>query len=335
MQPNNDRERTSWRHDDDRGHEHPDTPYTRDSVRYDEQQRTSDRFDSDAFARSRFGYGAARTDLRTREPGASGQRTSDRNSDGDVDERPARRQPYGYRDESYGESVQRDYLGEMAPAPDATDLGPDPRGMHSQQPRPERQHQGQQWQEPSVGRGQHAGRGPRNYHRSDTRVREDVCDRLYHHSGIDASDVDVTVNDGEVTLRGSVETRQMRWLADEVAALTTGVRDVMNQLHVRRRGAGHSGAAVLDSARRASSAGHVHSQVHEHMEVVATDGEGIGTIDAVQQQGFVVSRPARTTIRVPFDAIEAVDGDRVMLSWRADQVDAQAWPVLRTGLRSS
>jgi len=52
--------------------------------------------------------------------------------------------------------------------------------------------------------GPHAGRGPRNYKRSDNRIEEDINDRLTEHSMIDASDVEVSVQNGEVTLRGHV-----------------------------------------------------------------------------------------------------------------------------------
>jgi BON domain len=52
-----------------------------------------------------------------------------------------------------------------------------------------------------------AGRGPKGYQRADDRIREDVCERLAEDPDIDASDMEVTVKDGEVTLSGSAAGR--------------------------------------------------------------------------------------------------------------------------------
>ena len=45
-------------------------------------------------------------------------------------------------------------------------------------------------------RGPFAGRGPKGYHRSDERIREDVSDRLTDHPDIDATEIEVTVHEG-------------------------------------------------------------------------------------------------------------------------------------------
>lgn len=68
----------------------------------------------------------------------------------------------------------------------------------------------------SVEHAPYAGRGPRGYPRSDARIYEDICDRLTVDSHVDASDIDVNVRDGDVTLRGSVPTREMRRRAGDV-----------------------------------------------------------------------------------------------------------------------
>ncbi len=78
----------------------------------------------------------------------------------------------------------------------------------------------------------YAGRGPKNYQRSDERIREDVCMRLADHPEIDASEIEVTVDNGEVTLSGSVDQRSTKRLAEDVADSVSGVRDVHNQLRV-------------------------------------------------------------------------------------------------------
>ncbi|HEX5815106.1 MAG TPA: BON domain-containing protein, partial [Methylomirabilota bacterium] len=80
--------------------------------------------------------------------------------------------------------------------------------------------------------GPHAGRGPRNYRRPDERIREDVCDVLCDHGWVDASEIDVTVQNGEVTLSGVVRERQQKRMAEEAVEQVAGVQDVHNQLRV-------------------------------------------------------------------------------------------------------
>jgi osmotically-inducible protein OsmY len=85
--------------------------------------------------------------------------------------------------------------------------------------------------------GPFAGRGPRGYQRSDERIKEEVCERLSQHGQLDASDMDVSVSNGEVTLSGSVRERHDKRAAEDVAESVSGVREVHNQLRV----AGHEG----------------------------------------------------------------------------------------------
>jgi osmotically-inducible protein OsmY len=80
--------------------------------------------------------------------------------------------------------------------------------------------------------GSFAGRGPKGYQRSDERIREDVSDKLMEHPDLDASEIEVRVAKGEVTLTGSVDSRWAKRLAEDIAESCAGVRDVMNQLHV-------------------------------------------------------------------------------------------------------
>lgn len=86
--------------------------------------------------------------------------------------------------------------------------------------------------------GPHAGVGPRGYERSAERLRDDVCEHLTHHGWIDASEIEVSVENGEVTLTGTVENRAMKRAAEEVAESVRGVRDVHNRLTLRREGEG-------------------------------------------------------------------------------------------------
>jgi hypothetical protein len=81
--------------------------------------------------------------------------------------------------------------------------------------------------------GPHSGRGPRNYQRADSRIEEDACEALYLHGQIDASNIDVSVQNGEITLTGTVETRQEKRLAEDILESISGVKDINNQLRVQ------------------------------------------------------------------------------------------------------
>lgn len=87
---------------------------------------------------------------------------------------------------------------------------------------------------PAVPRGEHYGKGPRNYKRSDDRIREDICDRLTHHHDIDATDIEVSVSNGEVTLSGLVDDRNAKWLAEDLVERVPGVNEVRNQIRTAR-----------------------------------------------------------------------------------------------------
>lgn len=79
-----------------------------------------------------------------------------------------------------------------------------------------------------------AGRGPRGYQRSDARINEDVCDRLCDSPDIDATNVDVRVSGGEVTLSGTVSSREEKRRAEDMIEHVSGVREVHNNLRVGR-----------------------------------------------------------------------------------------------------
>ncbi len=92
------------------------------------------------------------------------------------------------------------------------------------------------------------GRGPRGYNRSDERIREDICDRLTDDSRIDASDVEVQVRNGEVTLAGHVRSRDEKRFAEDLTENISGVREVNNNLKVNREdvlGTARSGSSTL------------------------------------------------------------------------------------------
>jgi osmotically-inducible protein OsmY len=91
-----------------------------------------------------------------------------------------------------------------------------------------------EWRRP----GPFTGYGPRGYQRSDERIREDVCDVLCGHGFIDASEIEVAVLNGEVTLTGVVRERPQKRMAEDAAEQVSGVREVHNQLRVSPGGSG-------------------------------------------------------------------------------------------------
>jgi hypothetical protein len=76
------------------------------------------------------------------------------------------------------------------------------------------------------------GRGPKDYRRSDERICDEVCDRLTDDWAVDATEVAIKVEGGEVTLTGFVGTRGQKRRAEETAEQVRGVRDVINQLRI-------------------------------------------------------------------------------------------------------
>jgi osmotically-inducible protein OsmY len=111
-------------------------------------------------------------------------------------------------------------------------------------------------------RNSHKGRGPKNYTRSDERIKEDVNDRLSDDPWVDASEIDVTVSNGEVTLTGTVNDRSDKRRAEDLAEAVSGVKNVENRIRVQQTataGTGTSGTsgsyATTTGATSASQTG--------------------------------------------------------------------------------
>jgi osmotically-inducible protein OsmY len=78
----------------------------------------------------------------------------------------------------------------------------------------------------------HRGKGPKNYRRSDERIREDINDRLTDEWNIDASDIEVSVTDGDVILTGFVADRLQKRRAADIAEDVLGVANVENRIKI-------------------------------------------------------------------------------------------------------
>lgn len=101
------------------------------------------------------------------------------------------------------------------------------------------------------------GYGPKNYKRSDERIREDVSDRLSDDPYVNAEEIEVLVSNSEVTLSGTADDREQRRRAEVVAERISGVSHVQNNLRVRDRrqaGQGSGQFGQLGSSQQESSA---------------------------------------------------------------------------------
>jgi hypothetical protein len=79
----------------------------------------------------------------------------------------------------------------------------------------------------------HRGKGPIGYRRSDERAQELACELLTEDPRIDATDVDVRVQDGLITLTGFVDSRRTKFLIEDLLAHSVS-DDIMNRLQIRR-----------------------------------------------------------------------------------------------------
>lgn len=82
--------------------------------------------------------------------------------------------------------------------------------------------------------GSHTGQAPQFHRRSDDKIREEICELLTNSADLDASEVELHVEGGEVTLTGTVDSRDAKWLTEDLVASVSGVREVSNRLKVAR-----------------------------------------------------------------------------------------------------
>ncbi len=96
--------------------------------------------------------------------------------------------------------------------------------------------------------GTHSGKGPKGYKRNDETIKEEICEVLTRHPMVDASEIDIEVAGGEVTLTGFVSERNMRRMVEDAVEGISGVVDVSNQIKVQKS----SGSTQQDSRSQPS-----------------------------------------------------------------------------------
>ncbi len=67
-----------------------------------------------------------------------------------------------------------------------------------------------------------------------TRFHQEIWELLSNNADLDATEIELHVGAGEVTLTGSVDSRDARELAEDLVSSVIGVREVNNRLKVAR-----------------------------------------------------------------------------------------------------
>lgn len=107
--------------------------------------------------------------------------------------------------------------------------------------------------------------------KSDTQIRRDTLDELERHWRFKPAEIGVEVDDGVVTLTGTVSSYAKLLAAAEVASAIAGVKGVANELVVRIPGLGI--ASDADLAASIATAFRVDPDVNEEaIEIVVRDG---------------------------------------------------------------
>lgn len=122
------------------------------------------------------------------------------------------------------------------------------------------------------------GKGPQGYKRSDERISDDANERLTDDGWLDASNVSVSVSGGELTLSGTVESREAKHRAERIVEDISGVNHVQNNLRIAKTG-----------FLRSDSTGYGDSVAEAQMRrdnptATSTTGEGGGQSTAGKKQ---------------------------------------------------
>jgi hypothetical protein len=83
-------------------------------------------------------------------------------------------------------------------------------------------------------KGPHTGRGPKGYQRSDEAIEVEANARLTYHGELDATNIKVRVENGEITLEGTVDSRRAKRMAEDALEAIAGVNDIHNHLRLQQ-----------------------------------------------------------------------------------------------------
>jgi osmotically-inducible protein OsmY len=103
------------------------------------------------------------------------------------------------------------------------------------------------------------GLGPQGYKRADERINDDAHEQLTDDPWLDATAISISVSGGEVTLSGTVESREAKHRAERLVEDLSGVIHVQNNLRVdkggylTRAGSGYGDSVLGAQIREAGS----------------------------------------------------------------------------------
>lgn len=115
------------------------------------------------------------------------------------------------------------------------------------------------------------GRGPKGYQRADDRINDEVHQRLTDDHWLDASEIDVAVANGDVTLSGTVESREAKHRAERIVEDLSGVKHVQNNLRIQA--AGHGDKPYGETEPRLRSEGDAANLTSATAKSTTTRGE--------------------------------------------------------------
>lgn len=72
-----------------------------------------------------------------------------------------------------------------------------------------------------------------NNQRTDKEIGDEVSVALSENSDIDASEISVEVVDGNVFLRGQIDNRSAKKMAEESIGNISGIKDIFNELAIK------------------------------------------------------------------------------------------------------
>lgn len=94
-------------------------------------------------------------------------------------------------------------------------------------------------------------RGPKGFQRSDERIKEEICERLVQNINADLSEIELKVQNGDVTLSGSVQDKHLKRVVEDITESVMGVKDVNNQIRISRT----SGTSQTEGTQQQSTLG--------------------------------------------------------------------------------
>ena len=123
--------------------------------------------------------------------------------------------------------------------------------------------------------------------RSDDLLKEEIRDRFMNDHELDASEIEIEVDSGEVTLKGTVDSRQDKFRAEQLADSIMGVQDVTNNLRVSRNrsGSGSDSGSGRESGKESRTGSDVEAKGSNNSGKSSGSGNASGSSDKADSSG--------------------------------------------------